>query len=310
MLAVGLTVAAGYWSDLTPNPQHAALRNEIGTLSTEPQPPASARPAAPLVTPSRPTEMVAAPAPTLPLFTKAEIVLADPPRGNSSSLTHTLLAELRRTGCYEGPALESWTPAAQSAMHRALALTNAQLPVDRVDPSLLALVQTMPNEACHCAEAAAKGGKACPLVAPAPKPAIARAPSRANEKKVAATTGTWTTTVAAAPVLATRPAPVRPSLPVTGALPDEAPAAATSAAVANDDGYRAHDPLPGRMALSGPNEGPAPQPGPVATVPQKAREVAARAVHPEPQSRPQQQVWTSPVRTRSADTLFRHPLGN
>jgi hypothetical protein len=101
-----------------------------------------------------------------------------PPGGPGT--TRVLIGELRRAGCYSGPATDTWTAEAKSAMRRALLVLNAELPVDQADQILVTLVSGMKDDACTCVAtphkvaslepASAASSATVAITEPAPKP--------------------------------------------------------------------------------------------------------------------------------------------
>jgi hypothetical protein len=77
-----------------------------------------------------------------------------PVLGDPTSLARELQRELRRVGCYDGALNESWTLATRTAMKTFTNRINANLPIDKPDQILLALVQGYRERVC---------GVACPL---------------------------------------------------------------------------------------------------------------------------------------------------
>lgn len=64
------------------------------------------------------------------------------------SIAHAVQTELKRVGCYGGPVNGIWTASTRAAMGEFTARVNAQLPVDRADPVLLALIETHRDVSC------------------------------------------------------------------------------------------------------------------------------------------------------------------
>jgi hypothetical protein len=311
VLAVGLALAAGYCLDIAPLGNSASRGTAsspevVASGSAEAVARSEAKAEVPALVRSR-TSAVAPPRPVggpvaglsaaaAPLFSSAAIPL-DTSQG--SGLVHAVLDELRRIGCYQGTAQDTWTPAAQSAMRRALALTNAQLPVDRVDTTMLALVRSLPREVCGCQDSGGSARKSCPALVP-PKPELAHAPERRGMvvAEPAATGGTWTTIVAPAPVPAQHPVATG-SLASNGLKPQPQPQLG--------EGSERPAPLPGRMTLSGPTE---PQATAAVPPPVTGRSTPAAPREAE-SSRPPRQGAAAPSRPRmsASESLFRHPLG-
>lgn len=96
---------------------------------------------------------------------------------DAASVTRAVQTELKRAGCYSGLVNGVWTASTRAAMGEFTARVNAQLPVDRADPVLLALLETHNKISCTAeCNAGADGGKGCvPRGAPLPrsKPEVA-----------------------------------------------------------------------------------------------------------------------------------------
>ncbi len=185
-------------------------------------------------------------------------------------LARNLQKELKRVGCYDGEITGSWTAASRRAMKLFTDRVNATLPIDEPDYILLTLVQGHGGEACgaRCPaeQVLAKDGKCQPraIVAQAEKKAIKR--SRPA-----------TATPDPAPVMTAERAPAR-SPEVGRAIemwskvsPDSTGSLGTK--TAKTDGWKAAvivaapppalapatqpapalAPLPGRMAIGGPD---------------------------------------------------------
>lgn len=118
-----------------------------------------------------------APAPT-PAVRPSRPDGSDVPRfEDAASVTRAVQTELKRAGCYSGPVNGVWTASTRAAMGEFTARVNAQLPVDRADPVLLALLETHNKISCTAeCNVGADGGKGCvPRGAPLPrnKPEVA-----------------------------------------------------------------------------------------------------------------------------------------
>ena len=91
---------------------------------------------------------------------------ATPVPSDPTSLVRELQRELRRVGCYDGTLNESWTLATRSAMKTFTNRINANLPIDKPDQVLLALVQGYHDRVCGVAcppgEGLAKDGRCLP----------------------------------------------------------------------------------------------------------------------------------------------------
>ena len=89
-----------------------------------------------------------------------------PAPGDPTSLVRELQRELRRVGCYDGALNESWTLATRTAMKTFTNRINANLPIDKPDQILLALVQGYRERVCGVAcppgEGLAKDGRCLP----------------------------------------------------------------------------------------------------------------------------------------------------
>ena len=75
-------------------------------------------------------------------------------------LTRELQRELRRVGCYAGDINGAWTPSTQKAIKAFTSRVNAELPTERPDHVLLALLQGHPDKACKLPCPAGESGTA------------------------------------------------------------------------------------------------------------------------------------------------------
>ena len=67
---------------------------------------------------------------------------------DAASVTRAVQAGLKRAGCYVGPVNGRWSASTRNAMAEFTTRVNAQLPVEKPDPVLLALVETHSDVSC------------------------------------------------------------------------------------------------------------------------------------------------------------------
>lgn len=67
---------------------------------------------------------------------------------DDASVTRAVQTGLKRAGCYVGPVNGRWSASTRSAMAEFTTRVNAQLPVEKPDPVLLALVETHSDVSC------------------------------------------------------------------------------------------------------------------------------------------------------------------
>ncbi len=114
---------------------------------------------------------VTPPAPSPAVKPSGPDVSSAPRFEDAVSITRAVQTELKRAGCYSGPVNGVWTASTRAAMGEFTARVNAQLPVDRADPVLLALLETHNKISCTAeCNAGTDGGKGCvPRGAPLPR---------------------------------------------------------------------------------------------------------------------------------------------
>ncbi len=83
---------------------------------------------------------------------------ATPERLSGADLTRALQAELQRVGCYHGGIDGDWGPMSRRAMSAFNEHTNASLPVDSPDDSLLRMVRGFNGQACGQSQTTVAGG--------------------------------------------------------------------------------------------------------------------------------------------------------
>jgi hypothetical protein len=92
-------------------------------------------------------------APTTVVSLQPRWLIVDSPPANlrfedDYVLTKELQRQLRRVGCYGGDINGTWTASTQRAMQTFNNRVNATLPLERPDPTLLALLQGHPDKTC------------------------------------------------------------------------------------------------------------------------------------------------------------------
>jgi hypothetical protein len=130
---------------------------------------------------------------------------AIPAPSDRTSLARELQRELRRVGCYDGALNESWTLATRTAMKTFTNRINANLPIDKPDQILLALVQGYRDRVCGVAcppgEGLAKDGRCLPnaILAQATKKVPQNGATLAQEQPRDLVTSVWSTVTPAHP---------------------------------------------------------------------------------------------------------------
>ena len=90
---------------------------------------------------SQPSET---PGPKIQTASLSDGVLMD----DDASVTRAVQTGLKRAGCYVGPVNGRWSASTRNAMAEFTTRVNAQLPVEKPDPVLLALVETHSDVSC------------------------------------------------------------------------------------------------------------------------------------------------------------------
>lgn len=95
----------------------------------------------------------------------------------ASDTARALQSGLRRAGCYEGPVDGQWSRQSREAMARFVSGVNAQLPVERPEGVLLALLEANTNHTCASQRASA--GTAVAATPTPPSPPVTSPPAAA-----------------------------------------------------------------------------------------------------------------------------------
>lgn len=91
-----------------------------------------------------------APAPVAPVrpTVPSEPALSESRFNDALNVTRAVQRQLKRAGCYDGPVNGVWNAPTRRGMAEFTDRVNAQLPVDRVDPVLLVLLETHNTTSC------------------------------------------------------------------------------------------------------------------------------------------------------------------
>ena len=193
-------------------------------------------------------------------------------------LVRNLQRELKRVGCYPGDVDGDWGVGSRRAMSSFTERVNASLPVEQPDFILLTLLKGHQGTAC---------GKGCPVGQTSsesgrcvPSAVVAAQTRRVQDRRGVVETGS----IVSAAALPAAPAGNNDNDPRATVRPGSAPIANAAVAAAIAAAAASVRPLPGRMAMGGPQGGSGAYPlPPPETSP--ARE-AVRAGQPEQQIDP------------------------